>query len=222
MIKHFNKYLYLFVFIVLNAFSVSANAGAYEDFFKAVVFDDVAEVKLLLTRGFDPNARSENRTPALVLAAAESSLRVLDVLMNWPKIDLEAANPNGETALMLLSLNGQVQAAKRLIDKDADINKTGWTPLHYAASGGQTAAINLLLEHYAYIDAESPNGTTPLMMAAQYGNAKAAQLLLDRGADPTLKNQQQLDALDFAELGIRPDSIKLLSAVLKRPPKTPY
>ena len=86
---------------------------------------------------------------------------------------------------------------KALIARGADVNKTGWAPLHYAASAGtpqHTAIIALLLENHAYIDATSPNGTTPLMMAAHYGSNDAVQLLLDEGADPTLKNQLGLSA----------------------------
>ena len=58
--------------------------------------------------------------------------------------------------------------------------------------------MELLLENHAYIDAESPNGTTPLMMAAHYGTPAAVKLLLEAGADPTLKNQLGLTAIDFA------------------------
>lgn len=56
----------------------------------------------------------------------------------------------------------------------------------------------LLLEHHAYIDAESPNKTTPLMMAAQYGQFEVLELLLEEGADASLRNQQGLNAIDFA------------------------
>ena len=82
---------------------------------------------------------------------------------------------------MLTALRGQLELAKALIAKGADVNKTGWTPLHYAGSSGHVDMIRLLLEHSAYIDAESPNGSTPLMMAAMYGNDAAVQLLLDEG-----------------------------------------
>jgi ankyrin repeat protein len=85
--------------------------------------------------------------------------------------------------------------------------------LHYAASGGHTAIIQLLLDESAYIDAESPNGTTPLMMAARYGSEKAVQLLITEGADLNLKNQLGLTALDFAVQGRRPEAIKLLQSV---------
>ena len=57
----------------------------------------------------------------------------------------------------------------------ADVNKPGWTPLHYAATHGHLAIMDLLLEEHAYIDAESPNGTTPLMMAAHYGTPAAVK-----------------------------------------------
>ncbi|MGY8903950.1 MAG: ankyrin repeat domain-containing protein [Burkholderiales bacterium] len=219
MINYFNKFLHIFVFIVLISTQAKLFAGAFDDFFKAIALDDARGVTSLLQRGFDPNTRNQNGVPGIVLAASESSLKSLDVLLSWPKVDVEARNADDESALMMVSLRGHFDIAKRLIARNADVNKTGWAPLHYAASGGHVDAIALLLEHHAYIDAESPNGTTPLMMAARYGNIESVKLLLERGADATLKNQLKLDALDFAELGSRPDAIQLLSIVLKRQPR---
>ncbi len=112
---------------------------------------------------------------------------------------------------MMAALTGQIDLAEQLVARGADVNKTGWTPLHYAASGGMLAVISLLLENYAYIDATSPNGTTPLMMAAHYGSTEAVQLLLDEGADPTLKNQLKLSAADFAEQSGRDFMIALFA-----------
>ena len=79
-------------------------------------------------------------------------------------------------------------AVRKADRRDADVNKTGWAPLHYAASGGTEQHLRiaaLLLENHAYIDAASPNGTIALMMAAQYGSAEMVKLLLDERADPT-------------------------------------
>jgi ankyrin repeat protein len=115
---------------------------------------------------------------------------------------------------MFAALNGHLALAKKLIDKEADVNKTGWTPLHYAATKGHLEIMRLLFEHNAFVDAESPNGTTPLMMAAQYGTGAAVKLLLDEGAQATQKNQQGLTALDFAQRASRPDAIKLLSPTI--------
>ncbi|RZJ53105.1 MAG: ankyrin repeat domain-containing protein, partial [Acidovorax sp.] len=103
--------------------------------------------------------------------------------------------------------------------RDADVNKTGWAPLHYAASAGSAAhrqIIALLLENHAYIDAASPNGTTPLMMAAHYASLESVQLLLDEGADPTLKNQLGLTATDFAMRASRTDSATKIAEALRR------
>lgn len=116
---------------------------------------------------------------------------------------------------MLAALKGNQQIAEKLIKKGGDVNKTGWTPLHYAATGGWIPIINLLLENSAYIDAGSPNGTTPLMMAAMYSTSAAVNFLLQEGADPAIKNQQKLTALDFAQRGNRPDAVKAIAAALK-------
>jgi uncharacterized protein len=103
-----------------------------------------------------------------------------------------------------------------LVDNDADVNKTGWTALHYAASGGHVPVIAHLLEHSAYIDAESPNGTTPLMMAAMYGSPEAVKHLIQAGADLTIKNQLGLTALDFAVRGQRQNAKELIESGLAR------
>ncbi|OJU89565.1 MAG: hypothetical protein BGO13_05195 [Burkholderiales bacterium 66-5] len=178
-----------------------ASAGAYEDFFKAIELDDDRTIADLLRRGFDPNARDSHRQPAIIVALDKDSRKVAAVLLANRKLKVEARNAKDESALMMAALRGNLEAARILIARDADVNKTGWTPLHYAASGSADTAqamVRLLLEHSAYIDAGSPNGTTPLMMAAQYGEIDVARLLLQEGADPTIKNQLGLTAADFA------------------------
>ena len=102
-----------------------------------------------------------------------------------------------------------------MIEKGADINKPGWTPLHYAATAGDVPLIKILLENYAYIDAESPNKTTPLMMAAQYGTTGAVKLLLEEGADVSLKNDLGLTAIDFAQNAKRQESVDVIAAFVR-------
>ena len=178
-----------------------ASAGAYEDFFKAIELDDDRTVADLLRRGFDPNARDPRRQSAIIVALDKDSRKVAAALLASRKLKVEARNAKDESALMMAALRGNLEAARTLIARDADVNKTGWTPLHYAASSSADTAqamVRLLLEHSAYIDAGSPNGTTPLMMAAQYGEIDVARLLLQEGADPSIKNQLGLAAADFA------------------------
>lgn len=211
LIQYFKKAIYL---IVLVGFSVSI-AGSYEDFFDAIKRDDAAAVKRLLKQGFDPNTIDHKARHALHLALMEPSPLAAQALLDSPKTNLNHLNPEGESALMLAALKGQQPLAVKLIEKGADVNKTGWTPLHYAASNGHVLVIKLLLENHAYIDAESPNGSTPLMMAGMYGSVEAVKLLLEEGADPLLKNEQGLTALEFAKTGQRPDATEILEKVTR-------
>ena len=211
LIYHFRYVVYLIVFI---GFSV-ARAGSYEDFFQAVTRDDEAKVGQLIARGFDANTMGPTGAPGLLIAIREPSPKVLGVLLKAPGIRAEVRNAKDESALMLAALAGMRDVCERLIALDADVNKTGWTPLHYAATGGHDGVIRLLLEHYAYIDAESPNQTTPLMMAAMYGSTIGVKLLLESGADATLRNAAGLSALDFAQRGQRKDAYELIAMHLK-------
>jgi ankyrin repeat protein len=206
--NHFKKLVYL---IALIGFSI-ASAGSYEDFFRAVKRDDPRTVADLLGRGFDANTLDPKGLHALFIAIQEPSPKVAEVLVRWPKTNVEFRTGKDESPLMLASLKGHLDLAKKLIERGADVNKTGWTPLHYAATGGQLEIMNLLLENHAYIDAESPNKTTPLMMAAQYGTADAVKLLLEAGADASLRNQLGLTAIDFANKASRTDSAELIAA----------
>ncbi len=210
-IKHFKFAIYLIVLIEFN----SSYAGSYDDFFKALRMDDTATVKQLLARGFDVNTLDPQGQHGLAIAIREASPNVASLLVDASKIDLNVQTTQGESPLMLAALKGQLALAEKMVKNGADVNKTGWTPLHYAASNGHLPLIRLLIENYAYIDAESPNGTTPLMMASMYGSPEAVKLLLDEGADPLLKNQQGLTALQFAQRANRPDAIELLLKVVR-------
>lgn len=196
-----------------------AHAGAYEDFFKAIELDNGAAVADLLRRGFDPNARDPKGQPALIVALRGDSRKAAAALIAAKGLKVEERNAKDESALMLAALRGNLSAARALIKLDADVNKTGWTPLHYAASGttqDAAAMVALLLEESAYIDAASPNGTTPLMMAVRYGTADVARLLVEEGADPTLKNDLGLTAIDFARQADRADMVDLVAQAVRR------
>ena len=215
LINYFKKQFKCVVYIVFSIYSICGFAGSFEDFFMAIKNDEVKVISSLFVRGFDPDTVDLNGEPAILNTLRHGSLKSFELIAKQPKVNLNVRNSHGESALMLLCLKGDFDLAKMLIKREADINHPGWTPLHYAATGGHTAIIQLLLDESAYIDAESPNGTTPLMMAARYGNEKAVQLLINEGADLTLKNQLGLNALDFAVQGRRPESIKLLQSAPK-------
>nr|WP_116116927.1 ankyrin repeat domain-containing protein [Paraburkholderia sp. BL6669N2] len=193
-----------------------AQAAPIDSLIKSVKFDDVDGVNKLLAKGMDPNSVDNQGMPLLVLAAREKSDKVGAALVANPKTNIEIQDKAGENAMMMAALNGDLDFVNLLIAKDAEVNKKGWAPLHYAAANGHDDIVKVLLDHSAYVDAGSPNGTTPLMMAARGGHVSTVKLLLDNGADLTVKNQIGLTALDFAKTYKEPDVVEGLTARLQQ------
>lgn len=221
---HFKKLKNFIVFNVVLLFSLWAQAGSFDDFFKAAATDNESAMVALALRGFDLNTRNENGETALMVALREDSPKVVAFLLTQRSVKVEQRNPQGESPLMIAAIKGRLASAKRLIQRGAEVNKTGWTPLHYAASRAEPDSVDmarLLLEHHAYIDAESPNRSTPLMLAAMYGHADVVRLLLEEGADPSLRNEQGLTAVDFARQADRDDLANLIAARVRLMRSTP-
>lgn len=192
--KYFGFPIYLFVI----TFVIAANASSYVDFFRAVKVDNADVVAELLKRGFDPNTVSESGQVPLYLAMQEDCPKVATVLLSSPALKIDATNAVGETALMMAALNGRLDWAKKLLDRGAQVQKPGWSPVHYAASGPSTELLALLLDRGANVNALAPNGSTPLMMAARFGTEDSVKLLVQRGADKKLLNDRNLSAADMA------------------------
>ena len=168
------------------------------DFFRAVNVDNADAVSRMLAAGLDPNQLDPRGQPALMVALQGESLKVAKVLWDAKGIQIDVRNHAGETPLMMAALKAEVDAASALVAHGASVKKDGWSPLHYAATGGSAAIVKLLLDKGAPLEARSPNGSTPLMMAARYGNEEAVDALLAAGADRALVNQQGMNASAFA------------------------
>jgi len=203
---------YLFVFACLSP----AMAGSYDEFVTAIKRDHRHTVEALLQRGFDPNTVDESGQPGIIAALLIESYEVAGALAASDRLQLEATNSSGETALMMASLRGQSALVQRLLQRGAAVNRPGWSPLHYAATAPDEAPMKLLLARGATVDARSPNGTTPLMMAADYGPSACVDLLLAAGARVDLKNDLGLTAVEFARQRGREQLADQLSRLVQR------
>jgi uncharacterized protein len=209
--RRFSKIAAGFALVAASA----AHAGSYDDFFGAVARDDASTIQALVQRGFDANSRDPKGQTGLFLALRSGAFSVADALLKEPTLDVNALNEAGESALMIAALKGQADWSARLVERGAQVNKTGWSPLHYAATGPEPAVVKLLLDRGAAVNAESPNRSTPLMMAAQYGSEANVDVLLARGADAGRRNDVGLNAADFARLAKRDALAARLDAVVR-------
>jgi len=192
--------------------AAAAVAQPRTEFFRAVARNDVSTMRSAMLRGISANARETDGTPALVLAAREKSWDALRALAELRGTDIDAADPQGSTALMFAALHGELPMVRYLIARDAQVNREGWSALHYAAANGHVEVLRHLIEQHAYLDSESPNRTTPLMMAARQGKLDAVRLLLQEGADPTIRNESGFTAADYARQAGEPELSRQLAA----------
>ena len=181
----------------------AAHADATEDFFVAINRDNPNAIRSMLKDGFDVNTRNANGETGLYVALRRDSMKSAAAIAEAKSLDVNALSPAGESGLMLAALRGDVALSKKLIERGAAINKTGWSPLHYAASGKNPEEVKLLNDQGADMEARSPNGSTPLMMAAGYAPEEIVDLLLFWGADVKRTNDLNLSAADFAKQGGR-------------------
>ena len=65
-----------------------------------------------------------------------------------------------------------------------EVRSGGFTPLLFAARGGDVASARLLVAAGADVNEAAPDGASALAIAALSGNGAVAALLLDAGADP--------------------------------------
>jgi len=182
-----------------------ARADALDDFFRAVAGDDEATVQSLLARGFDPNSVEQTGQGALHVAVRNGSRKAFGALLAHRDTKVDQPNAADETPLMIAALIGDLGAVQGLLERRAQVQRAGWSPLHYAATGPSTEVAALLLKRGADLEARSPNGSTALMMAARYGPERSALMLLEQGADVSRRNDRGLTAADFARLAGRSD-----------------
>lgn len=187
----------------------------YNSFFKSAQLDDTRTMRHLLSAGIDPNRTDRARgDTGMILALREDSNNVFKLLLEQPGAELDARSGNGDTALMMASFKHNKPAVVALLARGAKVNRPGWTALHYAAASGDEAITKLLLEHHAFIDAESPTMVTPLMIAAREGQERTVKLLLARGADASLKSSDAMTAAQIAMNADKPAIAKMINTYL--------
>ena len=157
-------------------------------------------------------------------AASSADVRLLDAVVKGDRkavqellrnrADVNVAQPDGSTALMLAADRNDVEVATLLIRAKANVNAAneyGATALSVACASGNMALITLLLDAKADPNAPLLSGETPLMTAVDNGDIDAVRALLAHGADVNLKEfKGGQTALMWAVAEHYPDIVTLL------------
>jgi ankyrin repeat protein len=97
---------------------------------------------------------------------------------------------------------GNVDSLREALDATPALvhakDRGGETPLHHAASHGQLAPLQLLLERGAAVDEKAYGGGTALMLAASQGQVEVLAALLRAGAALDLADDRGVTALHYA------------------------
>jgi ankyrin repeat protein len=117
------------------------------------------------------------------------------------KVDVNAAEADGSTALHWASYRDDVESADLLIRAGAKVsaaNDLGATPLWTASLNGSAAMVRKLLEAGANPNAALLAGETPVMAAARSGNRGIVEQLLAKGANVNAHGARGQTALMWA------------------------
>jgi len=101
--------------------------------------------------------------------------------------DANAVDEDGVCVLMMAAFIGSLDTCKALVSRDADVNYVeplnSRTPLMFAAQGGHTAIVSLLLENGADHSKTDSEEQTALAWAATAGKEEVAQVLRAAGSN---------------------------------------
>ena len=152
----------------------------------AAYWAGAAEVKELLARGADPNAKNDSGVAALIPATdnLESTRMLVEA-----GAEVNARTEAGDTALIVAAQRaGGARVVEYLLDKGANLKTAtndGATALHRAAECGDVDVLKLLVDKGADVDAQRKNpfgGQSPLASAVVFGHGAAVRYLLSKGA----------------------------------------
>jgi len=183
----------------------------------AVHHGDTALVTRLLAAGAHANAVNDYGATPMSEAAIRGDVKLLRALLA-AGADVESANADGQTALMIVARTSNVEAARLLLrygaQVDAHENWRRQTALMWAAAQQQPAMVRVLLEHGAPVNERSlvndwprqvtaeprmqarpSGGFTPLLYAARAGCLECVQILVKAGADPNLRDPDDVSPL---------------------------
>jgi ankyrin repeat protein len=193
--------------------SLLLTAGANTDDGNTALLIAVKCISLLVKAGANTNLQNKEGDTALMKAAWMGRTEDVSMLVKaGAALDLQ--NKRGDSALILATTRQHILTVKELFRAGADLNlqnEEELTALMISTISGVTDITKTLLsgENIA-IDIQTKNGWSALFFAADEGNVATTKLLLKARADPLLRDNSGLTAVDVASAGENDDVYGLL------------
>jgi ankyrin repeat protein len=149
---------------------------------------------------------------ALVDAAKNADKAAVRALVQ-KKVDVNAAEPDGTTALHWAAYRDDLETVDLLIRAGAKVNAAtdlGVTPLWTASQNGSAAIVARLLAAGANPNAALFAGETPVMIAARSGSVAVVGQLIAKGANVNVHGARGQTALMWAAAQKHPEVVKVL------------
>ena len=194
--------------VIALLFALSAPSDeATRDLLAAATAGDRDAILAAIAAGANANARDADKNTPLILVADESLFgkerQIVEALVT-AKADVNAANKDGITALMVASAAGRDGMVRLLVQNGAKVNARdtdGWAALMYAADAGDWSVVKELIEAEADVNATDKKGWTPLMLALLHGRGAVSERLLKASAKMPVKAPNGFSAILLAAYG---------------------
>jgi ankyrin repeat protein len=149
--------------------------GAPLDLFEAAATGQLERVRALVeAHPSTVNAYAPDGFQPLGLAAFFGHPQVAFYLLeHGAQVDSPSKNPQKVRPLHSAVAAGQLEIARALVERGADVNavqQNSFTPLHGAAQNGQIEMVQLLIEHGANRAAQTADGKTAMDFAREGGH----------------------------------------------------
>ncbi|KAG8570642.1 hypothetical protein GDO81_011363 [Engystomops pustulosus] len=175
----------------------------------AVQKNQLDSVKVLLSRGADPNILSYYRLSPLHLAVHLHHNSIVEALVENSATDINLEGDLGNTPIMQACYKDNSEALLILLNHDAKLckrNKIGCFPIHMTAFAGSLKCMDIVLkkgeefgfsieDHINFTDNEK---SSPLHVAVQNGRLEIVKACIGYGAKIDLKQIDNATPLHFA------------------------